>query len=102
MVQFIDKSLQNKFALQNIGAIDRSFRIIVGAGMISSLLFLDFTTMNIWLAALPLVGAVMCLSGILGWCPLYALFSTKSCGGDSSNPCGTLPYQLSRLFHIKQ
>lgn len=101
MVQFIDKSLQNENALQNIGAIDRSFRIIVGAGLIGTWMFLDFSTVNMWLAVLPLVGALMCLSGILGWCPMYALFSTKSCGLDSNNPCGTLPYQLSKLFHLK-
>lgn len=99
MLQFIDKSLQNKNALQNIGAIDRSFRILVGAAMIGSWMFLDFSTVNLWLAVLPLVGAVMCLSGIIGWCPIYALFNTKSCGADSNNPCGTLPYQLSKLFH---
>ena len=100
MVQLIDKSLQNDNALQNIGAIDRSFRIIVGAGLIGAFMLMDVTTTTIWFAAMPLVGVVMCLSGILGWCPLYAMFSTKSCGVDSSNPCGTLPYQLDKLFHI--
>jgi len=100
MVQFIDKSLQNKYVLQNIGAIDRGFRILVGALLIGSVMFLDFTTMNMWLALLPLGGAIMCLSGIIGWCPVYALFHTKSCGVDSNNPCGTLPYQLSKLFHL--
>lgn len=101
MVQFIDKSLQNDHVLQNIGAIDRGFRIFVGAGLIGAWMLLDFHTVTLWLAALPLVGAIMCLSGILGWCPIYALFSTKSCGLDNNNPCGTLPYQLSKLFHFK-
>lgn len=102
MAQFIDKSLQNKNALQNIGAIDRGFRILVGALMVGSVMFVDFHTVNVWLAVFPLVGAIMCLSGIIGWCPMYALFNTKSCGVDSNNPCGTLPYQLSKLFHINR
>ena len=100
MVQFIDKSLQNQNVLQNIGAIDRGFRIVVGGALIGSWMFLEFTTINMWLAVLPLLGAVMCLSGIIGWCPMYALFHTKSCGVDSNNPCGTLPFQLSKLFHL--
>jgi hypothetical protein len=99
MVQFIDKSLQ-KNALQNIGAIDRGFRMVVGAGLIVSWMLMDFAAVSLWLAIMPLVGAIMCLSGIIGWCPVYALFNTKSCGVDSNNPCGTLPYQLSKLFHL--
>lgn len=101
MVQFIDKSLQNENALQNIGAIDRGFRIVVGGALTVSWMFLDFTTMTLWLAVLPLAGAIMCLSGIIGWCPVYALFSTRSCGVDSNNPCGTLPYQITKLLHIR-
>lgn len=101
MVQLIDKSLQNENALQNIGAIDRGFRIVVGAGLIGAFMLMETAAASMWLVAMPLVGAIMCLSGILGWCPLYAMFSTKSCGVDSSNPCGTLPYQLKKLFHIQ-
>jgi hypothetical protein len=99
MVQLIDKSLQNKNALQNIGLIDRSVRIIVGLAMISTWFFYPVESVNLWFAALPLLGVFPLLSGILGWCPVYALFHTKSCGTDNRNSCGTLPDQLDHMIH---
>ncbi|WP_455205716.1 YgaP family membrane protein [Kaarinaea lacus] len=98
MTQLIDKSLQNSNALQNLSAIDRSIRIVIGAALVSTWLLADITTVSFWFALLPLVGAIVALSGILGWCPVYAAFGTKSCGVDSHNRCGTLPFQLSELF----
>lgn len=99
MVQFIDKSLQHKSPLQNISAIDRTARIIIGAALISVWFVVDISSMSIGLAALPLIGIVPLLSGIIGWCPVHAMFNTKSCGTDSHNACGTFPFQLQRLFH---
>ncbi|WP_455222336.1 YgaP family membrane protein [Kaarinaea lacus] len=99
MVQLIDKSLQHKHPLQNISAIDRTARIIVGMALIGVWFVVDITSVNMWLALLPLIGIVPLLSGIIGWCPVNAMFNTKSCGTDSHNACGTFPYQLSRLFH---
>ena len=99
MVDFIDKSLQTKNPLQNISAIDRTARIIIGMALISVWFVADISTVNMWLVLLPLIGIVPLLSGIMGWCPVHAMFNTKSCGSDSHNTCGTLPYQLSRLFH---
>jgi hypothetical protein len=99
MVQFIDKSLQHNHPLQNISAIDRTARIIIGAALISVWFVAEFSAVNMWLAALPLIGIIPLLSGIIGWCPVHALFNTRSCGTDSHNACGTFPYQLQRLFH---
>ncbi|KPJ96341.1 MAG: hypothetical protein AMJ55_02220 [Gammaproteobacteria bacterium SG8_15] len=99
MVQLIDKSLQHKHPLQNIGAIDRTIRIIVGMALISVWFVVDITSVNMGLVLLPLIGIVPLLSGIIGWCPINAMFKTRSCGTDSHNTCGTLPYQFSRLFH---
>jgi len=101
MIQLIDKSLQNANVLQNINAIDRAVRIVIGAALISSWLFIDIHAVNVWLALLPLVGAVLLLSGVLGWCPVYALFGIKSCGVDNHNRCGTLPFQISELLKPK-
>ena len=101
MNQLIDKALQNTDVLQNINAIDRSVRIIFGAALISTWLLVDIQAMNLMLALLPLVGALVALSGVLGWCPVYAVFGTKSCGIDSHNRCGTLPFQVSELFKPK-
>jgi hypothetical protein len=99
MVEFIDKSLQHKYPLQNISAIDRTARIVIGAALISVWFIVDISSVNMGLALLPLIGIIPLLSGIIGWCPVHALFNTKSCGTDSHNACGTLPYQISRLFH---
>jgi len=99
MVQLIDKSLQHQNPLQNISAIDRTARIIMGSALISVWFFADITSANIWLVLLPLIGIVPLLSGIIGWCPVHAFFHTRSCGTDAHNTCGTLPYQLHRLFH---
>ncbi|MGD8570949.1 MAG: DUF2892 domain-containing protein [Gammaproteobacteria bacterium] len=99
MVEFIDKSLQHRYPLQNISVIDRTARIIIGAALIGVWFVVDISSMTFWLAALPLIGIIPLLSGIIGWCPVHALFNTKSCGTDSHNTCGTFPYQLQRLFH---
>ena len=99
MVQFIDKSLQHKNPLQNISAIDRTARIIVGITFISAWFVLDIAAVDLWFVLLPLVGVIPLFSGIFGWCPVHALFNTKSCGTDDNNTCGTLPYQLQKLFH---
>ena len=99
MVQLIDKSLQNKNALQNIGLIDRSVRIIVGAGMVSTVFFYPFESVTLWFAIVPLVGIFPLLSGIIGWCPTYAMFHTKSCGTDAHNSCGTMTDQLDHMLH---
>jgi Inner membrane protein YgaP-like, transmembrane domain len=99
MVQLIDKSLQNSNALQNIGLIDRMVRIIVGSAMISTWFFYPVESVSLWFAALPLLGVLPLLSGILGWCPTYAMFHTKSCGTDEHNSCGTIPDQVEHMIH---
>lgn len=57
---------------KNIGSIERAVRIIVGL-FIVSLMFWGPTTL--W----GLLGLVPLLTGLLGWCPPYALLgiSTK-------------------------
>lgn len=99
MVQFIDKSLQHQHPLQNISAIDRTARIIIGMAFISAWFVMDITAVDMWIVLLPLIGIVPLMSGIIGWCPVHAFFHTKSCGTDDNNTCGTLPYQFQKLFH---
>lgn len=97
MVQFIDKSLRSPFALQNVGAIDRTIRGIIGAGMMGAWFFYPIHTVSLWFAALPLVGALVFFSGILGWDPFYALLGKKTCGQDETHMCGAYPDQVSHL-----
>lgn len=99
MIQIIDKTLLHNRPLQNISAIDRSARIVIGATLIGAPFFLDIDSVNLMFVMLPLIGIVPLMSGIIGWCPVHAFFHTKSCGTDKNNACGTLPYQFHRLFH---
>lgn len=99
MVELYDKSLKNANALQNIGVIDRTARIILGLVMIGAWFVYPIASVSMWFALLPLLGIFPLLTGILGWCPTYAMFNTRSCGMDESNTCGTYPDQLHHLFH---
>ncbi|HHJ18195.1 MAG TPA: DUF2892 domain-containing protein [Gammaproteobacteria bacterium] len=62
--------------MANVCGIDRGFRIVAG----SVLLVLTFVgpladTLFPW----GLIGAVPLLTGLMGWCPAYAIFGFRSC-----------------------
>jgi hypothetical protein len=59
----------------NVGGIDRVLRILVGLGLLS-LVFVGPQTPWGW------IGAVVLLTGLIGWCPAYLPFgwSTKGKG----------------------
>lgn len=56
----------------NEGTIDRGLRIIVGLAFVS-LAFVGPKTMWAWLGLVPLI------TGLVGFCPAYALFGIKTC-----------------------
>jgi hypothetical protein len=56
----------------NEGAVDRILRIIVGLGVLS-LAFIGPQTAWGYLGVIPL------LTGIVGFCPLYALLGINTC-----------------------
>ncbi|MDP1737576.1 MAG: DUF2892 domain-containing protein [Caulobacter sp.] len=57
----------------NEGAVDRILRIVVGLAILS-LVFVGPQTPWAWLGVIPL------LTGIVGFCPLYALLGINTCG----------------------
>jgi len=57
---------------QNVHNIERVIRIIVGLG-IMSLVFVGPQTNWGWLGAIPLI------TGIVGWCPPYAMLGISTC-----------------------
>ncbi len=57
---------------RNEGTLDRALRIIVGLALLS-LVFVGPRTL--W----GLVGLVPLLTGLVGFCPLYALFGWRTC-----------------------
>ena len=57
---------------QNVHNIERVVRIVVGLAVIS-LVFIGPQSPWGWLGVVPLA------TGIIGWCPPYALFSISTC-----------------------
>ena len=57
---------------RNIGNIERVVRIIVGLGILSLVVVGPQT---LW----GLVGLVPLLTGIIGWCPPYAMLGISTC-----------------------
>ncbi len=54
----------------NEGTIDRTVRVVIGIGVIA------WGVMNSnWLGA---IGAVPLLTGLIGWCPLYAMIGLNT------------------------
>ena len=57
----------------NEGAVDRVLRVIVGVGILS-LAFVGPQTPWAYLGAIPL------LTGLVGFCPIYAVLGINTCG----------------------
>ncbi len=57
---------------QNIGGIERFLRVIIGLGIIS-LAFVGPKSPWAYLGVVPL------LTGLIGWCPPYAIFGISTC-----------------------
>jgi hypothetical protein len=57
----------------NEGTIDRVLRVLVGAGILS-LAFIGPQTSWAYFGLVPL------LTGLFGFCPLYAMFGINTCG----------------------
>lgn len=62
----------------NVGGIDRILRIAVGAGLVA---LAATGTVGVWgwLGLLPLA------TGLVGWCPPYALFGWNTCAVKSKD-----------------
>ena len=61
----------------NVGNTDRIIRIIVGVALLSAVFLVDSNAR--WLG---LIGLVPLATGLIRWCPAYALFGTDTCGVD--------------------
>ena len=58
---------------KNIGSIERIGRIVVGAGIMSLVVI---GPQSPW----ALLGAIPLITGLVGWCPPYALLGINTCG----------------------
>ena len=62
---------------RNIGALDRALRIVAGL-ILLSLVFVDPQTPWGW------IGLVLLATGLIGWCPPYALLGINTCSAKKS------------------
>ncbi len=70
---------------RNVGPVDRIIRLILGA-----IIILLGAIFNSWWG---LIGVLVFLTGLVGWCSLYALFGISTCkvktpeGTDTTKEC---------------
>jgi hypothetical protein len=57
--------------MKNVGSIDRVIRIVAGVAIIGAGVYYQS-----WWGA---IGAVPLLTGLMGWCPPYAIFGWNTC-----------------------
>jgi hypothetical protein len=63
---------QEKSMNKNVGGIDRILRIVVGIALIA---LAATGTVGLW----GYIGVVPLLTGLVGWCPPYAIFGWNTC-----------------------
>lgn len=56
----------------NVGGLDRTLRILVGLALVAAAVT---GTVGLW----GYVGLIPLITGLMGWCPLYAVFGLKTC-----------------------
>ncbi|HHL42505.1 MAG TPA: DUF2892 domain-containing protein [Hellea balneolensis] len=56
---------------KNVGSVERLLRIVVGAGLVAWAYFGHVP----W----AYLGAIPLLTGLIGWCPPYALLGISTC-----------------------
>ena len=63
----------------NLGKLDIVARFIIGLGSIVAGAYMAFAMGNIYGLALAFVGGILTITGLMKWCPIYAIFSLRSC-----------------------
>jgi hypothetical protein len=58
---------------KNVGSVDRVIRIIVGLALLSMLFLVEGN-----LRYLGLIGFVPLITGMIGFCPIYAIFGAST------------------------
>jgi len=71
----------------NEGTVDRVLRIIVGIALIAVGVWVVESQAAIWI--LTIVGIVLLVTGIIGWCGLYTLFGVSTKKKEPEKPAET-------------
>ncbi|MGD8592390.1 MAG: DUF2892 domain-containing protein [Gammaproteobacteria bacterium] len=98
------KELREKLGVvENLGWLDRTIRIVVGAGLISIPCYYLLTgqLMSPWYAFLMLFAVYPLITGIVGCDWMYNMVGVKSCGTSERNPCGSFPFEIDAALGHK-
>jgi hypothetical protein len=97
------KRIGSYYIVQNLGAVDRIVRVIVGIvilGIPFAILSQPGAEMTWWFTGSMMLGIYPFLTAIVGVDPLYHLFKIRSCTVDphGRNQCGSFPYEVDALL----
>ena len=63
---------------KNVGGADRIIRLVAGVGLMAYAMS-NLPGAEDWMVPAGIVGFVLLLTGIIGWCPDYLPFGIKTC-----------------------
>ena len=63
---------------KNVGGVDRMIRAVVGGGLIYYAMS-NLPGADSWMVPAGIVGFIVLLTAIFGWCPTYLLFGLNTC-----------------------
>lgn len=63
---------------KNVGGIDRILRAIIGLALLGCAFFV-LTIGSVLSYAIAAVGAILLLTSIISFCPLYRIIGTRTC-----------------------
>ena len=63
----------------NLGKLDIIARFAVGLFAIAVGAYLAFSEGNVYGLGVSFVGGVLMVTGLMKWCPMYAIFGLSSC-----------------------
>ena len=63
---------------KNVGGVDRLIRAVVGAALIYYAMS-NLPGADSWMVPAGMVGFILILTAIFGWCPAYLPFGIKTC-----------------------
>ena len=69
------------FKTANVGALDRFLRLILSVFLIAAPYFIvsDLWQDNLFRFGLPIIGAILILTALIRFCPLYRIFGIRTC-----------------------
>jgi len=73
-------------SISNVGRGDATFRVVIGLVCVAAALF--GVARSGWAVAGWIVGGVLLLTGVVRFCPAYALLGVDTSGGDRMSPSG--------------